>query len=157
MKICSSFLFFVFLSMTACRHADDDASKVSSTDTNNFITSDTAPTFDLTGEWNWQDSITIFSLTLKQVNDSLYGDYCATAYAGSKIDCSTGDDECTLHGKILRHSAILSFTSCYIGATGQATINFNPSDERLSWRLGNTTNFVYAPDSATLTRQQTSP
>jgi hypothetical protein len=155
MKVYNKILFFVFLGIAACHPSDKDGSITSSTDTN-FHSSDNQPAFDLTGEWNWQDSITIFSVTLKQVHDSLYGDYCATAYAGSKVDCSTGDDGCSLQGKIYLNSASISFTSCYIEATGQASLTFNSSDGRLLWKLGHTSDIVYAPDSATLTRQQTS-
>lgn len=113
--------------------------------------------FDLTGTWEWNESSSTFNLTLKQISDSITGHYCAGYDNGNRTDCFVDEgDECILHGTVHGNSAIVSFTSCYAGATGRATLTFDNSTKSLTWDLiGTDGGEMYAPDSVTLKRSQT--
>jgi hypothetical protein len=113
--------------------------------------------YNLTGDWHWENSTSTFSLNLRQLGDTIKGHYCAVANNGNRVDCYTNEsDDCVLSGRLTDNKAKVNFKSCYIGATGQATITYNSEKDQLVWTLGAVTSDVFAPDSVVLTRIKTS-
>ena len=114
-------------------------------------------TNNLSGKWEWKENNLAFTfdIYIKQTGDSITGNYCAIANNGNKIDCSVeNDDNCNMYGKQVNNVTVLTFTSCYMEAKGEAIITYNPKKDELIWKLGNTTDIVFAPDSAILKRRR---
>ena len=89
-----------------------------------------------TGEWDWNSapSTRTFSIKLKQKGNRLYGQYCAVAQNGNKIDCDDEED-INIVGYIdnTGKSSIVKFSSFFDAKNGKAKISIN--GENLFWRI----------------------
>lgn len=142
-----------FIALASCVSKDNKVGNSINSDTLENKIIGKPITFNLTGNWKYQDSSSSFNLELIQLQDSIKGNYCAIAYNGNKIDCYVDDaDDCSLRGQIIDSIININFKSCYVGAVGQATVKYDFKTDKLFWTLGKVDNEVYAPDTATLTR-----
>lgn len=110
---------------------------------------------ELEGNWAYEkpDSTLTFVLALKQLGDSVYGNYCAIYQAGRRIDCSDDTLEINIRGKILSDSALVYFESFFGATDGIASLKKNGN--KLIWQIiqeprGES---YYAPPDAVLHRR----
>ncbi len=76
------------------------------------------------GEWGYENTRTVFSLSLTQKGAAISGTHCSTLYAGRKIDCAVDvTDIPSIRGTATAADSVnVSFKSTFSGKTGRATI-----------------------------------
>ena len=87
------------------------------------------------GFWGWEsnDKSTSFRIKVYQQKDSVWGQYCAAAYSGNRMDCNF-DVEYNIHGHIIEDTAKIKFYSFY-GAKGGTAILKSIDDNVLLWKI----------------------
>ncbi|WP_156437143.1 hypothetical protein [Burkholderia sp. RF2-non_BP3] len=95
-----------------------------------------SPIDSFSGEWDWVDApdTMTFSIDLTQNGTKLYGQYCAVAQNGNKVDCD-GKADANINGivDIAGRSAIVNFSSFFGARNGKASLNI--SNGRLVWHI----------------------
>lgn len=89
------------------------------------------------GSWSWvsSDESASFGFNLKPGTEmgSVYGNYCAVAFNGNRVDCDPYKKDSfigTLNGDELK----INFIDAYGGGVGTAILNYN-SDNSISWKI----------------------
>ncbi|TWP31078.1 hypothetical protein ETU08_03465 [Apibacter muscae] len=109
---------------------------------------------ELLGEWESKENLNnTFSINFGEIKgDSIFGQYCAVAREGRKIDCDT-DEIFNIKGIIKDNIIKISFTSFFNAKNGKAKIII--TDSLLRWVI---TKYPegesYAPKESTLTKSE---
>jgi hypothetical protein len=77
------------------------------------------------GTWRnvQQDTNNSFTIKLYQIEDSIYGNYCAVYYKGDRLDCGSGDSDFNISGRIKAYDSVLvDFDSFFDGVNGIASL-----------------------------------
>src|SRR6478672_2870500 len=92
-----------------------------------------------------------FTLQLKIRKGKLFGNYCAVARNGNKIDCSI-DEENNLSGKFKGKKNQINFYSFFGAKNGKAVIEIINS-KKIKWKIVKAPNGeCYAPNDCVLTK-----
>jgi hypothetical protein len=109
-----------------------------------------------TGEWQWEknDAHKDFSITIKEKNGYLVGDYCCVMQNGDKVDCSDDKDNVSFKTAIPAHSTIVvKFRSSFSETEGEAQIVFD--GQNLLWHITKQpSGEYYCPADAKLIRKK---
>ncbi|WP_193101075.1 hypothetical protein [Burkholderia sp. Z1] len=116
-----------------------------------------SPMDSFVGEWGWSNSsgTMTFSIDLKKQGDRLYGQYCAIAQNGNKIDCDDEENK-NIDGIIGGDgkSAFVNFYSFFGAKNGNAFLRM--VNGRLIWHVVRNPieGEFYAPKNAILVPHQ---
>ena len=102
------------------------------------------------GEWVYESSSTLFSLTLYQEGTIVKGAHSSIMLNGSRID-EAMDDEMTLQGSIENGELIASIRSAYSGATGKARLSVVGQDS-IYFEFVERPEECWIPDKVVLTK-----
>lgn len=107
------------------------------------------------GKWSWSVEKngfkSSFDLQIKVVGNKISGGYTATALNGNRIDGMEAY-ECPIEGELKGNKAIVSYTSCYSGHTGEAEIKVI-DENHLQWEITDPAQDAFAPMKANLVRK----
>jgi hypothetical protein len=88
------------------------------------------------GTWEWEDApqARSFSIKLRQHGQRLFGQYCAVAQGGNRIDCDNGGDR-NIRGIVNADGvqAMARFSSFFGAKDGAAIISL--SGDKIKWRI----------------------
>ncbi len=93
-------------------------------------------TSDFSGEWEFENDKTVFSMTLTQNGTLVSGNHCSSQFEGSKLDCAIDEtDLTTITGTVTEADSVnVTFKSVFCGLTGQATIK-RISSTQIKWTI----------------------
>ncbi len=135
-----SFLIYLIVSFCffeACRQSGEFSKKERTSlekDSNPYSNKVLISCNSFSGFWGWEnkENEITFRLKLYQNKDSIWGQYCAAAYAGLRMDCSF-DTEFNITGNIFKDSARVRFYSFYGAKNGLASLHC--IGDTLIWKI----------------------